>query len=60
MSAVIVEPASLSIPLLGAGLDEDGMVADPGVSGAILRSLAALHAAVVDGAAEHGPNSPYP
>ena len=60
MSALVVEPASLSIPLLGAGLGEDGMVADPAVSSAILRSLAALHAAVVDGAAEHGPNSPYP
>ncbi len=60
MSAVIVEPASLSIPLLGARLDEDGMVADSGVSSAITRSLAALRAAVIDGGAEHGPNSPYP
>ena len=60
MSATIVEPASLSIPLLGARLDEDGMVADPGVAAAIGRSLAALRAAVVGGAAEPGPNSPYP
>ena len=60
MSATIVEPASLSIPLLGARLDEDGMVADPGVSSAITRSLAALRAAVMEGSAHHGPNSPYP
>jgi NAD(P)H-dependent FMN reductase len=60
MSAVIVGPASLSIPLLGAKLDEHGMVADPAVSSAILRSLAALRSAVADGATAHGPNSPYP
>jgi NAD(P)H-dependent FMN reductase len=60
MSATVVEPASLSIPLLGARLDEDGMVADPAVAATIGRSLAALRAAVMDGAAEHGPNSPCP
>jgi chromate reductase len=47
MSAVIVEPASASIPLLGAQLDESGMVATPWVADAIRASLAALHWAVV-------------
>ena len=60
MAATIVESASLSIPLLGARLDEDGMVADPAVAAAIGRSLAALRAAMMEGAAEHGPNSPCP
>jgi chromate reductase len=47
MSAVIVEPASASIPLLGAQLDESGMIATPWVADAIRASLAALHRAVV-------------
>ena len=39
MSAVIVEAASISIPLLGSNLTESGMVESPSVSGAI-RGLA--------------------
>ena len=42
MSATIVEPASASIPLLGAHLDEDGMVASASVSFAIRGALDAL------------------
>ena len=42
MSAQIVEPACLSIALLGARLDEDGMVEDAEVSAAIRRALCAL------------------
>lgn len=45
MSAVIVEAASISIPLLGAHLSEDAMVADPAVSSAIRQALAALQQA---------------
>jgi len=43
MSAEIVEPASVSIPLLGAHLDEDGMVDSPSVSAALRDALGALH-----------------
>lgn len=46
MSAVIVEAASISIPLLGAHLTETGMVESPSVSGAVKQSLAALHGAM--------------
>jgi chromate reductase len=60
MSAVIVEAASVSIPLLGAHLTEDGMVQDPMVSSAIRSSLLALHDAVVRGQPGQGPASPLP
>ena len=60
MSAVIVEAASVSIPLLGAHLTEEGMAQDPAVSSAIRRSLLALHEAVVWGQSEQGPASPLP
>lgn len=46
MAAEIVEPASIVIPLLGAHLDEDGMVDTPTVAVAIRGSLAALREAV--------------
>jgi NAD(P)H-dependent FMN reductase len=46
MSAVIVEAASISIPLLGANFTETGMVESTSVSGAIQESLAALHGAI--------------
>jgi chromate reductase, NAD(P)H dehydrogenase (quinone) len=55
MSAVIVEPASVSIPLLGANLDEGGMVEDPLVSSAIKSCLAFLHTAAIHGLLEQGP-----
>jgi chromate reductase len=42
MSARVIEDACVAIPLLGAGLDEDGMVATPEVAGAIVRALQAL------------------
>jgi NAD(P)H-dependent FMN reductase len=50
MSAVIVDEACVAIPLLGAHLDEDGMVEAPPVAAAIVRALAALEAA----SAPHG------
>lgn len=42
MSAVIVDEACLRLPLLGSGLDEDGMVASPEVSSAVREALRAL------------------
>jgi NAD(P)H-dependent FMN reductase len=60
MSAVIVEEASISIPLLGAHLTEDGMVTDATVSRAIRSSLAALHSAVVLRQSRQGPSFPLP
>ncbi len=46
MSAVIVETASVSIPLLGTKLGELGMIEDPLVSLAIKGCLRSLHTAV--------------
>ena len=51
MSAIVIEEASVSIPLLGAGLDESGMLQSPAVSQAIKDVLAALHRAVGSGGA---------
>ena len=42
MAAVVVEPASIAIPLLGTGFDEDTMVASPTVAASIRVALAAL------------------
>lgn len=47
MAAVIVEPASISIPLLGSKLDEEGMVSSPSVAASIQQALAALYDTVV-------------
>jgi NAD(P)H-dependent FMN reductase len=46
MSARIVEQASITLPLLGAGLDEDGIIATPLVAVAIQDALSALRWAV--------------
>jgi chromate reductase, NAD(P)H dehydrogenase (quinone) len=45
MAAVIVEPASITIPLLGSKLVEDGMVSTPSVAASIRESLSALYEA---------------
>lgn len=42
MAAVIVEPASIKIPLLGAGLNEDSMVSTPSVATPIQEALVTL------------------
>lgn len=42
MAAVIVEPASITLPLLGSKLDEDGMVSTMPVAACIRDALAAL------------------
>jgi chromate reductase, NAD(P)H dehydrogenase (quinone) len=46
MAAVVVESASITIPLLGAGLDESAMVATPSITTAIDYSLRAIQHAV--------------
>jgi chromate reductase len=43
MSAIIVEPASITIPLIGTKLDEAGMVSTPAVAAAIQAMLSALY-----------------
>jgi len=60
MSAVIVEEASISIPLLGAHLDEHGMIGHPAVSRAIRNALLALHDGVILRDSGHGPSFPLP
>jgi hypothetical protein len=47
MAAVIVERASIAIPLLGANLDEEGMLNTPSVIAPIRTSLSALLDAVI-------------
>lgn len=47
MSTFVVEPASVSISLLGTTLDEDGMVSNTVVAASIKEVLMALHEAVV-------------
>jgi chromate reductase, NAD(P)H dehydrogenase (quinone) len=56
MSAVLVEDACVAIPLLGAGLDEDAMIASSEVSATIARALAALTRAHVSRDAPDGSN----
>lgn len=58
MSAVIVEAASVSIPLLGANLTEDDMVESQPVSQAIRTALAALYLAVARQQPERSPAFP--
>lgn len=47
MSAFVVEPASIAIPLLGSQLDERGIAATPQAAAPIQEALSALHEAVV-------------
>ena len=54
MCAVIVEEASISIPLLGAGLTEDALVEHPTVSRTLQNALVALHRAVANPASGQG------
>ena len=42
MSGRLVEPACITLPLLGRNLDADGIVADPQLSGALRAALHAL------------------
>lgn len=54
MAATVVEKASINIPLLGAHLDEDGMVSTPSVAAPIREALVALSKAVVRAEEEQG------
>ena len=56
MSADIIEAASVSIPLLGANLDDAGMVASPEVSRSIRGALNEIQRAVMQRDAAHGPS----
>ncbi len=58
MSAVIVESASLTIPLLGANIAESDMAGTPAIAHAIREVLAALHGYVVLQQRESGPSFP--
>ena len=63
MSALIVGSASVTIPLLGAKLDDAGMVADPAIAAAITGCLAALQGIVAEASSSslpQGPVSPWP
>jgi NAD(P)H-dependent FMN reductase len=57
MSARIIEPASITVPLLGAGLDEAGIVASPPLAAALRGALESL-AAAADGAPPPPPAFP--
>jgi chromate reductase, NAD(P)H dehydrogenase (quinone) len=59
MSAVLIEEASVAIPLLGAGLDEQAMRHAPAVTIPLSRALDAL-AGVHATAAAQGPAFPLP
>ena len=58
MSAVIVESASLTIPLLGANIVESDLAETPAVALATREVLAALYGAVVLRHTEGGPSFP--
>lgn len=47
MSALIVDQASIPIPVLGSRLDEEGMVAHPVIAKALREALQALHTVVL-------------
>jgi NAD(P)H-dependent FMN reductase len=57
MSAHIVREACVAIPLLGAGLDEEGMVGNAAVATSIRGAILSLQAALAPGAAA-GPSFP--
>jgi chromate reductase, NAD(P)H dehydrogenase (quinone) len=59
MSAVLVEEASVAIPLLGSGLAEDALAHAPAVAGPLRRALEAL-AAMHSSVAAQGPSFPLP
>jgi hypothetical protein len=48
MSARIVDSACVAVPLLGAGLTEDGIVGDPRFAEPLRRALHALEAVVAE------------
>lgn len=47
MSAIVIEEASISVPLLGSGLDEASLMSDPKISGMLIAALEALRCAIL-------------
>ncbi len=47
MSAQLIEPASLTLPLLGSKLDEDGLVAHPQLAPQLIEAMRQLQQAVL-------------
>jgi len=47
MSARVIEEASITLPILGSGLDEEAIIVAPDISDALTASLRALHDAVL-------------
>ncbi|WP_079415526.1 NADPH-dependent FMN reductase [Thiomonas intermedia] len=60
MAANVVESASVTIPLLGAGLDENGMVQTLSIVEAIRKMLSSLHEAVAVQRPSQSPSFPVP
>jgi chromate reductase, NAD(P)H dehydrogenase (quinone) len=56
MSAQLVAEASITLPLLGRGLDADGILADPALAAPLRAALTAFAAAIANGSAEAGGN----
>jgi len=46
MSARVIEESSISVPILGSGLDEEGIIAHPDISRRLVESLQSLETAV--------------
>lgn len=46
MSAPVIEKASISVPLLGSGLDDESLMADPKISAMLVEALKAVCTAV--------------
>jgi|SRR5580700_4926175 chromate reductase len=59
MSARIIREACVVIPLLGSGLDEEGMIRDPAIAGSVRGAIQNLRAAVSHGILP-GPSFPVP
>ena len=49
MSARVIEDASITVPLLGSGLDEAGIVASPALAAALRAALAAFARSIAHG-----------
>lgn len=47
MSAIVIEEASISVPLLGSGLDESSLISDPKISAMLIAALEALRCAIL-------------
>lgn len=48
MSARLIEPASITLPMLGRALDAEGLIADPALAAALRQAIEHLAAALSD------------